>query len=475
MSYPAIEIQNIIDIDPVEILIDYNNSETIVKKKRFQFEITSKKNGCYFQEELFHPVEIRLTGPLHRKENDRHSHELVIKHTNENEHLYMCFFVYNDNLPNYTNLFSLNTTLDGLFSKPLEKEELALQSLLCPLENLDKMYYQTKNQNHVVVFTNALYTSKLSPIQYSQRSAQTAYKEIYLSNHFDILSLFSLDTKIQSIFPGSVLTRTMQQNELEGFRGRKKKKGGARRRQRRRRRDAAKGAAIARDAEQFIKNQINTLVPGFVRTAISDSIASNQSNIKTMTLPNNYMECDLLEDNGKDVYKDTIVMPLGAGAYEQGATMFMSFLYFFLIGAVISIGSPYLTLIAIKHVDNSYSTALTIVWGILLLIGVILIAVALAPKTKVIDKNGKEKIPPGLKKLTKKKRILISTLGFFFMVMFGFSFLSNTIAKMSGMSYGPGYSYSSYYDKEKINVAQIFDIYAMTMEKPAVVIKPSNT
>lgn len=468
MSYPAIQIQNIIDVDPVEILIDYNNSETIVGKKRFQFEITSKNNGCYFQEELFTPVEIRLTGPLHRKENDQHSHELVIKHTNENEHLYMCFFVYNDNLPSYTNLFSLNTKLDGLFSKPLEKEELALQSLLCPFENLDKMYYQTKNQNHVVVFANALYTSKLPPIQYSQKSAQTAYKEIYLSNHFDILSLFSLDTKIQSIFPGSVLTRTMQQNELEGFRGRKKKKnkGGAKKRQRRRRRDAAKGAAIARGAEEYVKNQINTLVPGLVKTAITDSIASNQSNIKTMTLPNNYMECDLLEDNGKDVYKDTIVMPLGAGAYEQGATMFMSFLYFFLIGAVISIGSPYLTLIAIKHEDNSYSTALTIVWGIILLIGVILIAVALAPKTKVIDKNGKEKIPPGLKKLTKKKRILISTLGFFFMVMFGFSFLSNTIAKMSGMSYGPGYSYSTYYNKEVVNTAQIFDIYAIIKPIP---------
>jgi len=485
MSYPAIQIQNIIESDPVEMLIDYNNSETIVGKKRFQFEITSKNNGCYFQDELFTPVEIRLTGPLHRKENDQHSHELVIKHTNENEHLYMCFFVYNDNLPSYNNLFSLNTKLDGLFSRLVEKEELALHSLLCPLENLDKMYYQTKNQNHVVVFANALYTSKLPPIQYSQKSAQTAYKEIYLSNHFDILSLFSLDTKIQSIFPGSVQIGTMQQNELEGFRGRKKKKnkGGAKKRQRRRRNAASKlnsqilllnskvdafinaqveqpvRTAIANAVNADVNNNVSPLVRGIIDQTVTDSRAGIRERIWK---ENEHMECDLLEDNGKGVYKDTIVMPLGAGAYEQGATMFMSFLYFFLIGAVISIGSPYLTLIAIKHVDNSYSMALTVVWGIILLIGVILIAVALAPKTKVIDKNGKEKIPPGLKKLTKKKRILISTLGFFFMVMFGFSFLSNTIAKMSGMSYGPGYSYSAYYDKENINTAQIFDIYAIS-------------
>lgn len=472
-SYPAIKIQNKTDSDPIEILYDYNNQISVIGKKRHHFEIISpQNNACYFQEELFTPLEIRLTGPLHSKESDNHTHELVIKHTNDiNDHLYMVFFIYNDSLPNYMNLFSLNSHLDRFFDKPMEKEEIILQSILSPqLEKLNPIYYQTKNKNHIILFPNAIYTSQLPLIQYTQNVSLSVYKEVYVPNNFDILqSIFSLndDTKIHSIIPQGVQLRLLLSDEMEGFRSRRRRGGGGgkKRRQRRRRRDAAKGAAFARGAEDYVKEQIKNLVPGYVTDEIKSSIARNQTNIKTMTLPNNYMECDLLEDNGKDVYKDTIVMPLGSGAYEQGATMFMSFLYFFLIGAVISIGSPYLTLIAIKHEDDSYSKALTIVWGIILFLGVILVAIALAPKTKVIDKNGKETVPPALKKLTKKKRILLSTLGFFFMIMFGFSFLSNSLAKMSGMSYGPHYSFETFYTKKSLTTTDIFDIYGWNKPK----------
>jgi hypothetical protein len=461
-SYPAIEIQNITeDNDPIDIVYDFHNPISLAKKTSYHFEMgSSHQNTCSFQDESCIPTEIRLTGPLHRKEHDNHTHELVIRHTN---HLYMCFFVYNNTLPNYHNLASLNPRLDNW--KNFENDDFELQSLLSPsLEKLDKMYYQTKNNNHVLVFSNAIYTSKLPPIVYSQKSAIATYKEIYMPNEFNLLSsLFSLndDTKIQPVFPQGNIQ--VSETTVEGFGGGKK------RRQRRRRKDASAGAAAARAIEDA-KSNIKNLIKSNVDDAIKQSITDNADKIKTMTMPNEYIECDLLEDDGKGTYKDTIVMPLGAGAYEQGATMFMSFMYFFLIGAVICIGSPYMTLIAIKHAGNSYSKVLTVVWGLILLIGVILVAVALAPKTTVRNNDGSESDDTAAKKLTKKKRILLSTLGFFFIVMFGFSFLSNTIAKMSGTSYATGFSFSDYYDKEKLTYQHIFDIYALS--KPSFI---SNT
>jgi hypothetical protein len=180
----------------------------------------------------------------------------------------------------------------------------------------------------------------------------------------------------------------------------------------------------------------------YVNNIIAKNISIQKELITEGFSTGTYQICTLLKDDGTGEYSDTAVVPLGANIYESGGAMFTYFLYFLLIFVVVGILSPYLTILGIKT-SKSLPGMLTFLGYVILLIGFILIITGFT------------------KKQNKGKNALLVTLGFYFVVMFIVSVLSNMFAFRSKLKFSDDLDFGTIDVSGGLGWIDFFDIYGM--------------
>jgi hypothetical protein len=129
-----------------------------------------------------------------------------------------------------------------------------------------------------------------------------------------------------------------------------------------------------------------------------------------------YMECKLLQDDGKQVYEEVAIVPLKTNTYERGMVTFSHFLHFFLVSVGAGVGFPNLLVTVFEHKDftegeTGKKTRMFVGYGsfvMFFVVGLIMMLIGLADPKYKSRKNNKSAIKNGS---------VIATVGFYFLLI----------------------------------------------------------
>jgi len=362
------------------------------------------------QRDTFQTVKIFLTEPFHKFKSD-HSHELVIQNKDKSgKSIFIVFFIHSQSI--YP-----SSELDLLFTSDLEDDFLEI-FLTKHLYDQPNVFYKTKHSK-VIVLPSVVRVNSLTTFPTcSRKQLKHKYKEIYDTDFYEpIFSLFRTKENDEEPYQNKILAENIPiktQLIVEGFfyRSYAERHNIGRR--------GIAGRTGHRNRGRGIRRRLRL---GKTRHGSNKNKSFSSDNYDISG--QRYQECTLLKDDGKTVYMDTAVVPLGANAYVNGSALFMSFLYFLIIFLVVCNVCPYLIIIGLVDKKESINIMLMFINYIFLIIGFILIIVGLVDKKSALN-----------------KRILYANLGLYFIIIYLCSIMSSFYAFKSKIKYSDNYDFS---------------------------------
>ena len=363
------------------------------------------------QRDTFQTVKIFLTEPFHKFKSD-HSHELVIQNKDKSgKSIFIVFFIHSQSI--YP-----SSELDMLFTSDLEDDFLEI-FLTKHLYDQPNVFYKTKHSK-VIVLPSVVRVNSLTTFPTcSRKQLKHKYKEIYDTDFYEpIFSLFRTKENDEEPYQNKILAENIPiktQLIVEGF--------FYKRSYTERHKLVSKGTVGRTGHSNRGRGVRRRLRLGKTRHGSNKNKSFSSDNYDISG--QRYQECTLLKDDGKTVYMDTAVVPLGANAYVNGSALFMSFLYFLIIFLVVCNACPYLIIMGLVDNKESINIMLMIINYIFLIIGFILIIVGLVDKKSLLN-----------------KRILYANLGLYFIIIYLCSIMSSFYAFKSTIKYNDNYDFS---------------------------------
>jgi len=306
----AIELKPIEQKTSLDVLYNFETDE-LNKISNHSYEFPEEtKSLIQLKEKIFKPTKLYLTPKLH---NGKHSNELIVEMTCHN----------NTNNMNTTTTSHKTDKIFICFTLSLSSgnnnSSLTFPMKTCPLEELVKLYgtpnlfYTTRNRHPVIVCPTVIWVGNDFPV--INTAAKKVYKEIFESNHFDILS--SIIT-LQDINPRMIEAGT--------------------------------------NVVQFQK-QLFSLVEGF-HTISYESVSGY------------YMECNALAEGSDEIKTDFIITPLKS---KVNSSLYgMIFFMFFFLGMFFV---PIITLSTIFKIKPELKNLFHILFAIIVLLTILLVII----------------------------------------------------------------------------------------------------